>query len=285
MSIQLGLQLYSIRNELQKDPIGALEKVAEMGYRNLELALHYSEAAGTGGYSVYGLEAPALKSLMDRLGLKALNAQLFPIDNVNWDRLIPFCQDIGMPAVSISMSMFRDKREALAFSATLNQCGELCRRNGLDFYYHNHFQEFQKFDGEYVMDTILTNTDKEFVKIEFDTYWALRGGVDPCAYLRVLGDRCDLLHQKDLPANVQPVNWFEFFGEDAYISLDKKLGTSTTEQFTEIGNGIMDIESIVRTVKEMNVVKTIFVEQDFSAIGQLASAKINYEAMSRLLDA
>ncbi|TDF99474.1 sugar phosphate isomerase/epimerase family protein [Paenibacillus piri] len=284
MSLSIGLQLYSVRNELQKDPVGALERVAAIGYKNLELAIHYSDAAGEGGYAVAGMKAPELKRHLDRLGMKALNAQLFPIENVKWDSLTAFCQEIEMPAVSISMSMFRNKQDALDFAAKLNSCGEICRKNGLDFYYHNHFQEFQKFDGQYVMDTILENTDKSLVKIEFDTYWALRGGIDPCDYLRTLGDRCDLVHQKDMPATAKPVNWFDFFGEDADITLDKKLGTSTTDQFIEIGEGIMDIPAIIRMIRELGFVKTMFVEQDFTARNQLDSVEFSYRSLSRMLN-
>lgn len=285
MSLELGLQLYSVRNELQKDPIGALERVAEIGYSQVELAIHYSDAAGVGGYSLYGVGAAELKRTFDRLGLKPMNAQLFPIETVNWDNLVPFCQEIGMPAVSISMHMFQNYQQTLDFAATLNRCGEFCRKHGLDFYYHNHFQEFQKFDGEYVMDLLLKHTDPALVKFEFDTYWALRGGIDPSAYLRTLGSRCDLAHQKDMPATAEPVNWFDFFGPDAEITLDKKLGTSSTDQFIEIGHGVMDIPAIIRTIRDMGVVRTIFVEQDFTALNQLDSAKINFIHMSKLLEA
>jgi sugar phosphate isomerase/epimerase len=284
LSLSLGLQLYSVRNELQKDPLGALEKVAAIGYKDLELAIHYSDAAGHGGYSVAGMKAAEFKSNLDRLGMRALNAQMFPIENVHWERLIPFVQEIEMPAVSISMSMFKNRQAAFDFSATLNKCGEICRKNGLDFYYHNHFQEFQKFEGQTVMEIILANTDKDLVKIEFDTYWALRGGVDPSEYLRTLGERCDLVHQKDMPATAKPVNWFDFFGEDADITLDKKLGTSTTDQFTEIGEGVMDIPAIIATIREMGIVKTIFVEQDFTARNQLDSVEFSYKRMVELMN-
>ncbi|MCS7461191.1 sugar phosphate isomerase/epimerase [Paenibacillus doosanensis] len=283
MSLELGLQLYTVRHELMKDPVGALEKVAELGYSNLELAIHYSDAEGVGGYSVYGLRAPELKRCLDRLNMKALNAQMFPIESVNWDYLIPFAQEIGMPAASISMHMFKNKQAVLDFSDQLNRCGETCQKHGLDFYYHNHFQEFQKFDGVYVMDLILQHTDPALVKIEFDTYWALRGGVDPCEYLRVLGNRCDLVHQKDMPASALPVNWFDVFGVDSDITLDKKLGTSSPEQFTEIGSGVMDIAAIIQTVRDMGIVKTIFIEQDFSALNQFDCAKINFAQMTKLL--
>lgn len=284
MSVSLGLQLYSVRNELNRDPVGTLEQVAEIGYKDVELAIHYSEAAGEGGYTVAGMNASRLKSCMDRFGLRPLNAQMFPIENVKWEPLIEFAKEIGMPAVSISMAMFKNKQAAIDFAYTLNRCGELCRKNGLDFYYHNHFQEFQKFDGTYVMDTILELTDPEFLKIEFDTYWALRGGVDPCDYLRVLGSRCDKVHQKDMPASAQPVNWFDHYGKDSEITLEMKLATSTVDQFTEIGDGVMDIPAILQTIRELGTIETIFVEQDFTYRDEMESVKLSYERMRKLME-
>lgn len=69
-----------------------------------------------------------------------------------------------------------------------------------DFYYHNHFQEFQVFEGERILDTLLERTDPALVKFELDTYWTVRGGEDPIYWLRKLGERCNLVHRESRAA-------------------------------------------------------------------------------------
>src|SRR5262249_32274661 len=123
----------------------------------------------------------------------------------------------------------------------------------VDFYYHNHFHEFQVLGGQAVMDLLLANTDSHLVKFEFDTYWAARGGADPVEWLLKLGNRCDLTHQKDLPSSAQPVNLFDVFGKDARITLQELLQTQKPEQFAEIGEGTMDLNTLIATMRQIGV--------------------------------
>jgi sugar phosphate isomerase/epimerase len=99
-----------------------------------------------------------------------------------------------------------------------------------------------------ILDTLLEHTDKELVKFELDTYWAVRGGEDPVHWLRKLGERCNLLHQKDLPASVKQVNFFDIFGVDSQYTLDILYKTQKPEKFTEIGEGILDINSYIEAI-------------------------------------
>jgi sugar phosphate isomerase/epimerase len=136
-----------------------------------------------------------------------------------------------------------------------------------------------------VIDLLLENTDPSLVKFEFDTYWAARGGADPVAWMRKLGSRCDLIHQKDRPATARPVNWFDAFGAGSTITLDNLIKTQGTDQFTEVGEGEMDIAAIVRVARELGFARYIFVEQDVSGRGELESIGISYNALSRILAA
>ncbi|MCY9513092.1 sugar phosphate isomerase/epimerase family protein [Paenibacillus apiarius] len=197
MSLEFGLQLYSVRDELTKDFTGTLEKVAAIGFENVELFFH--DADHIGG-TVGGLNPT----------------------------------------------------------------------------------ELQKFDNQYVMDIILENTDEQFVKVEFDTYWAMRGGVEPLEYLQQLGDRCDLLHQKDLPAHVKPVNLFEVIGEDAHIDMELMVKLHRIDYFTEAGQGIMDIPAIVQAFSSKPEARYLFIEQDWTRKNQLESVEISYKYISNL---
>ncbi|WP_088830526.1 sugar phosphate isomerase/epimerase family protein [Paenibacillus tyrfis] len=276
MSLQFGLQLYSVRDELQKDYWGTLEKLAEIGYRNLEIANHNAED---------GLEpnATELRKRLDALGMKVVSSHISPLDR--YEEIIAYNQELGSTAIALGIAFFKNKQEVLECCQLLNRHGEAYKKGGLDFYYHNHFQEFQKFDGQYVLDIIVENTDKDLVKIEFDTYWAVRGGVDPITYLQKLGDRCDLVHQKDLPASTNPVNLLKVLGEDSDITFERFLTLHQADQFAEVGEGTLNIEGILNAVKQIGAAKYVFVEQDLTTRNQLESVAISYRNISELFKA
>ncbi|WP_167577609.1 sugar phosphate isomerase/epimerase [Ammoniphilus sp. YIM 78166] len=280
MSLSIGLQVFSIRKELAKDFWGTLEKVAEIGYKNIEFANH---SAGTDFGVGFNIDADTLKQGMERLGLKTISAHIHPMSVDIMDQVIDYHQAIGNNSLVCGIGFWKNKAEVLAFSKELNIIGEKCRKRGMDFYYHNHFMEFQKFEGQTVMDIILENTEKEFVKIELDTYWAIRGGIDPIPYLRKLGDRCDLIHQKDLTLEAKPANIFETIGEECEINSEKFREFSKVEYFTEVGEGTIDIRSIIKEARDIGAARYIILEQDHSNRNELESIAISYRNLERLL--
>jgi sugar phosphate isomerase/epimerase len=136
------------------------------------------------------------------------------------------------------------------------------------------------------MDSMMENLDKDLVMFEFDSYWAMRGGQDPVAWIRKLGKRCDLLHQKDMPAAAQPGNWFDMFGADANYGFDQLIeSTKGDDQFTEVGEGVMDIPAIIEAGRTYGPAQYIFVEQDKSARGELESITVSYTNLVKMLSA
>jgi sugar phosphate isomerase/epimerase len=280
MSVAVGLQLFSVKRALERDFVGTLERVAAIGYRNLELVLRTTDA----GLSVGGPIAPAaLRRQLDRLGLQAVSAHTRVDARTDWPRIIAACQDLGTTAIGCSIAFFAHRQAVLTFCELFNRGGERCRDHGLQLYYHNHFQEFQVFEGQRVIDLLLAHTAPDLVKFEFDTYWAVRGGADPIAWLRTLGARCDLLHQKDLPPTARPVNWFEVFGFDSPITITELYRTQDPAQFAAVGEGTMDIRAIVETVRGLGHARYIFVEQDAVAGDEVAGVAASYANLERML--
>ncbi|MCC3375310.1 sugar phosphate isomerase/epimerase [Cohnella sp. REN36] len=276
MTLQFGLQLYSVRDELKKDYWGTLEKLAEIGYQNLEIAIHNADEG-------LNPSASEMRKRLDALGMKVVSSHIQPLDR--YEEIIAYNQELGCSSIGLGIAFFKNKQEVLDFCPVLNRHGEAYKKGGIDFYYHNHFQEFQQFGGQYVMDIILENTDKDLVKMELDTYWAVRGGVDPIAYLRKLGDRCGLVHQKDLPAGTTQVNLLEVAGPDSNITFERFLELSKKDDFAEVGEGMLDIAGIVEAVREIGAAKYIFVEQDMTNKSQLESVEISYRNISKLFRA
>jgi len=282
MGLEFGLQLYSVRDELSKDFRGTVAKVAEIGYRNVELFFHDdTNVSGTVG----GLKPAELKQAFDHYGLKGVSAHITLgfLEEEKAELIIAYAKEVGFTSLAIAIAFFADKQEVLNLCADLNRAGKLFKQHGLQLYYHNHFEEFQTFEGQYVMDIILEHTDAELVKVEFDTYWAMRGGVDPIAYLQKLGDRCDMLHQKDLPASVQPVNLFDIIGCDTRIDMDLMVKLHKIEYFTEAGQGVMDIPAIVKAFSSNPQARYLFIEQDWTTRNQLESVEISYNYISQLI--
>jgi sugar phosphate isomerase/epimerase len=273
----MGLQLFSVRNELKKDYIGTLEKIASIGYKNLEMAILGADEGLKGN-----MRASALKRELDRLGMKVVSTHASPLNKI-LDEVIDYNLELGSEGIAYDMKFFKNKDEVHAFCDVLNEYGERCKAHGLDFYYHNHFMEFQQFGDQLAYDILIENTEKDLVKFEFDSYWAMRGGVDPLSYIKKLGDRCDRLHQKDFPHGAESVNAVKGFG-DSEINFDRFMNYSKVDYFTEIGEGIMDIPSIIKTAREVGSAKYIFVEQDYSSMNELESAEVNFKNLSSLLE-
>jgi sugar phosphate isomerase/epimerase len=134
--------------------------------------------------------------------------------------------------------------------------GEKCMAKGVQFGYHNHEHEFEKFDGEYGLDIIYRNSDPRMVFAEIDTYWAEHAGVDPVEYIKKYSGRCPLIHLKDMEA-----------GEEKF--------------FAEVGNGIMDMKGIVKAAKAAGA-KWLIVEQDRCRRPAIESARMSFENLKKM---
>lgn len=267
--VKVAVQLYSVRDEMAKDPMGTIEKVAQAGYQYIEVANHNTTAdTGIG----FGVPADKLRDTLERLGVKVISAHLDPFDNL--DALSAYQLAIGNHNVVYSRDFYHNRQEVLDRAYWMNKTGEECAKRGLTLYYHNHFHEFLKFDGESIFDILLNNMDPDLVKIELDTFWVLRGGVDPAELMRKLGKRVTLVHQKDfakghdseidMTRKVQPGEYIDRSFYDKY---------ENPETFVEVGTGIMDIQAIIDAGNASGALEYIILEQDHSRLNQLESIR------------
>ncbi|WP_347567243.1 sugar phosphate isomerase/epimerase [Sphingobium sp. BYY-5] len=191
----IGLQLFTVREIFATDPVGTLEKIAKIGYREVEY--------GGGGYDA--MDHKLLRSTMDRLGLKS------PSIHVGYDALLDrFDASVTMAktlgADTIVLPYMVDKhRNADAWQvaiANFNRFAEQLKKEGLGFAYHNHDFEFTvKPDGVSLFDRLVKETDPALIKIELDLYWAIYAGQDPQALIRSLPGRIYSYHVKDMRAD------------------------------------------------------------------------------------
>ena len=281
MTLRVGLQLYSVRNALARDPWGTLAQLAEAGFTHLEAANHHARTdPGVG----FGVAAPELRAQLADLGLSIIGCHINPLDLEILPRALEYQAELGNTQFGCDIEFFPygDRDYVLRRSELYNQVGELARAHGMRFYYHNHFQEFQRFGDEYVYDLILQNTNPELVKLELDTYWMYRGGQDPITWMQKCADRVILLHQKDFPAGApQPLNLY-----DGVVSPTENIDMAVFDDrkdercFTEIGTGVLPIQSIIDAAGALPNVEYLILEQDHTAMDEIDSVRTSREAFA-----
>jgi len=279
-TMPIGLQLFSVRKTMEKDYMGTLQKVSDIGYKNIEFAI-FPYNNGEFEPEMSGRE---LKERLADMGLSVVNTMVAFHEKLDWDKIIDYCNELGSLGFCSPIFFYKNKDAVFERAEWLNMMGEKSVKAGLEFYFHNHFMEFQKFDGKYAYDYILENTDPRYVLFELDTFWAQRGGMNPVEVMDKVGQRLRLVHQKDISKGTHPVNLFEVIPEGTSVTYDVfyPLGSSNLD-FAEVGTGIMDIHSILKKAKDLGSVKNIIVEQDQTVLTELESIKISYDCMSKIL--
>ncbi|MBD2862322.1 sugar phosphate isomerase/epimerase family protein [Paenibacillus oceani] len=226
--IPVGLQLFTLRNELKDDFDGVIRQVAEIGFKTLEFA----------GY--YGKEAGYIRKLLDDTGLRAVSAHVsLPLLRSELSRQIEQCLEIGASYLVCPSAKIVNLTEESDFQAMIDEfrlIGSECARQGLTFAYHNHAFEFEQIHGEYILDRIYNQVEPHLLHAELDLYWIRKAGLDPLQYLLANKGRCPLVHVKDMA--------------------DDDEGT-----FAEVGEGIIDYPAIFAAAAEAGVQHYI-VEQD-----------------------
>ena len=279
MNVRVGLQLFSVREALAKDAWGTLAQLAEAGFTRLEAANHNARHdPGVG----FGVEARDLRNKLSELGLFIVGCHINPLDIDILPRALDYQAELGNSQVGCDIEFFPygDRDYVLRRCETYNAIGELAKERGMRFYYHNHFQEFQRFGDDYVYDLILENTDPSLVKLEMDTYWMYRGGQNPIEWMTKHADRVILSHQKDFPENApQPLNLF-----DGVVSPTENIDMAVFEErkdkrcFTEIGTGVLPIQDILDTVATLPNFDYLFLEQDHTTMEEIESVRFSHKA-------
>ncbi|WLR61476.1 sugar phosphate isomerase/epimerase family protein [Guptibacillus hwajinpoensis] len=199
-NIPVAVQMYTLREESKKDFIGTLEKVSDIGYQGVEFA----------GY--YDMSAKDLKKVMDDLGLMAASSHI-PLTTLKGDlsSVIAYQHEIEStklvcPFIAPEMRTEEGYSELIR---SLNDIGRECSKEGITLCYHNHDFELERLsNGKTALETILEETNPEWVKAEFDIYWLTRAGENPVEWMKRYQDRTPLVHLKDMTTDGE-----QFFAE------------------------------------------------------------------------
>lgn len=242
----IGLQLYTVRDAMQKDPTGTLAKVAAIGYNSLEGATY------TGSQNFYGMTPAVFSKVLKqnglimpsshyRLGEEKTNGQNTKGTMLyEWDKAVDDAAAVGVKYM-VCAYLSEQERGGLdhykVVADALNKAGERCKKSGIQLCYHNHDFEFMG-KGSTLPYDILLNTDKNLVKMEMDIYWVSKAGKDPVELINQHPGRFPLFHVKD-------------------------MDRTPNKAFTEVGNGSIDFKRIFKQANKAGM-KYFFVEQDIT---------------------
>ena len=192
-SKKTGLALYTIRDEMSKDPIATLARAAEIGYNWVELADYRDR-------KFYGFQPKEFGKLVRKSGMVPLSTHC-QVRPENEDQTIEDTAEAGIKYLILpslpgewmdSVDSFRRNAEYF------NKVGEKCRKSGLKFGFHNHQAEFKEINGTVPYDILLEGTDPKLVIFEIDLAWITAAGKDPLAYFSKYPGRFEVWHMKDL---------------------------------------------------------------------------------------
>ena len=227
-----GIQLWSVRDDLAKDPKGVLKQLSSYGYKQIE-----SFEGGKGIF--WGMSNTEFKAEMDKLGMKIISSHCDI--NKDFEKKAADAAAVGMKYLICPYKGPQKDLDAFKkFADEFNQKGEICKKNGIRFAYHNHDYSFATMNGEMGQDVMMKNTDASLVDFELDMYWVVAAGQDIETWLKKYPKRFRLCHVKD-----------------------RKKGAPLTDkdESVVVGTGSINYPKILKTAKKQGM-EYYIVEQE-----------------------
>jgi sugar phosphate isomerase/epimerase len=262
LKLPLGIQLYSVREQLAKDYEGTLDEVGRLGYREVEAAGFYNKSSAE---VAQAMKKANLRCVSGHYGMPIVRQQL--------DQTIEFSKVIGAGYIICSSAGKRDPSTKGPMTMDdwrwvadqFNAMGKKVAAAGLKFGYHNHIAEFAKTDGGVPYLELLHKTDPSLVTFELDCGWAVVAGQKPVDLLREYSSRISMLHVKD----------FKIAAGDS--------GEGKEHKVTELGMGSIDYGPILQEAAKAGRIKHVFVEQEAFDMPYIESLKVDRDYMRKLL--
>ena len=266
----LGIQLYSVRDDMMKDPSGTLKQLADMGYKYVEHANYINR-------KFYGYSASEFKKVLDDLGLKmpsghtVMGKQHWDADKKDftdaWKYTVEDAAICGQRYVIspwLDESMRKNIDDFKAYMDVFNKSGELCNKSGMKFGYHNHDFEFTTVLGDMKLyDLILQNTDPKLVAQQMDIGNMYGAGGRALDILKQYPGRFELMHVKD------------------EIKSDKKDSMGGYES-TILGAGVIPVKEVVDVFQKSGGTTHFIIEQEsYQGKTPVACAKEDFDIMKK----
>ena len=249
---KFALQLYSLRDDLPKDPKGVLRKVSAFGYKQIE---SYEGKQGM----FWGMTAQEFKKYMKELDMTIISSHCNI--NADFEKKVVDAASIGMkylicPWIGPQKTLDDYKN----FADQFNKCGSICKKNGIRFAYHNHDYTFKDQDGQFPQDILMKETDPALVDYEMDIFWVVVAGEDPISWFKKYPGRFKLSHIKD-----------------------RHIAGNGKDESCILGEGDIDYMSIAKIGEDNGIDYHVVEQEEYEGTTPLISAEKNAMYMKRLL--
>lgn len=246
-----GIQLWTVKKALAEDPKGVLKQLSADGYKLIE------SFQGNKGI-FWGMSNTEFKKYMDELGMTIISSHC--TTGEDFEKKANEAAAIGMkyllnPFVPVQKNVDDYKKIAEQF----NKNGEICKKAGIRFGYHNHNHDFKMMDNQVPMDIYLQNTDPALVDFEMDIYWVVTAKQDPEAWLKKYNNRFRLCHIKD-----------------------RAKGATIDDASCILGRGSIDFPKILKTAKKHGVHYYIVEQERYDNTTEMDSAKADAEYLKKI---
>lgn len=256
MKFPIALQLYSVRDELEKDFTGTLGKIKAFGYDGVEFA------------GLYGNKPSDVGKILSEIGLIPVSAHV-PFTELTADPkgIVGEYAQIGCEYIAIPYLTPEYRPNAEKFNEVIEGAsiiGKAAKEFGLTLLYHNHDFEFEKIDGRYALDVLYGSVSSDLLQTEIDTCWVNVGGENPSDYIRKYTGRSPVVHLKDfvMPGR-KPEKMYDLIG----IKDDAKKAETTAFEFRPLGLGVQNFPQILEACEKAGA-KWVVVEQDAPSMGK-----------------
>jgi len=236
----VGLQIYSLRDQIRQDGAKAFDFVKEQGFKEVEIGLG----------NQYGMTREELRDTLDRLGIKATAALGdFNVLLNKTDEAIDHARFFDIKYVGTAWVPHNtpfDEAQTLKIAENFNTIGKRLKEAGIQFYYHNHEYEFYPYkDGQTLFDILVEKTNPELVKYQMDVLWTIFPGQDPVQLLRKYPDRWISMHLKDLAKGVE----------------GNLSGGTDVRNDVPLGTGQADYPALLKAAQDIGI-KQYFIEDE-----------------------
>jgi len=246
---RIGLELYSVRDAMRRDPERTLAAVRAIGYTDVELLWSMGN---------FGRTPQQVRATLDHEGLRAPSAHISPaVILVGWQRSLDIAKMLGheyLIVPSLTVDTQRSLDDWREWADRFNAAGAVARRAGIWLAFHNEPDHMKPIDGTIPYDVFVERTDPSVVRLQLDVGNMAQGGGDPFAYLERYRNRYWSFHIKDVVAD--------------------------HSHDTELGKGVLDVRRLLAAIPDIQR-KPLYVEQE-GALDQLASAGADYRYLSTL---
>lgn len=254
--LPIGIQLYSVRDEMEKDFEGTIKTLAEYGYTAVEFA------------GLFDHTAEDVKRICKEAGVDPISAHVGPdVLLANLEEEIKKyhdigCRYIGIPWASVSRDL-PGGTDYPAFLEAIRKIAAEMSKYGMKLVYHNHDFEFTKIDGQYKIDILYADTTPDELQTELDTCWVRVGGPDPAEFVLKYSGRAPLVHIKDYVGG-PTANMYKLI-DGGVVESKVETDNGFFEQ-RPVGYGVQDVQSII-SASEKAGAECIIVEQDDTTPG------------------